>query len=149
MNAQSKRAFTLIELLIVITIIGMLSVVTASSYTSVTRSSRDARRKTDLEQLRSALEQYRSNNGTYVTAPALSVACNVTGGISDANGSYLSAIPTDPRCNANTYYSAVSANDYTLGAFLENANPSTPCAGNPSCGAGVVCNYCLGPYGRK
>lgn len=145
MKTVQRRAFTLIEILVVTTIIGLLAGVVAVSYTSVTRSSRDARRKSDLEQIRSALEQYRSNNGTY---PAVSVDCSSSGGITDASGTYLSKLPLDLKCPAYSYYSAITPSDYTLGAYLEGSS-STCTAGSFSCGAGITCNYCLGPYGTK
>ncbi len=142
---QLRKGFTLIEILVVMTIISLLASVAAVSYTSVTRSSRDARRQSDLEQVRSALEQYRSNNGMY---PAVAMNCSSSGAISDGSGTYLSTVPRDPRCPSNSYYISTSGSDYTIGAYLE-ATTSTCASGSYSCGSGVTCNYCVGPYGRR
>jgi len=60
-----KGGFTLIEILVVATIVAVLSVIGVASYTSINKRSRDAKRKSDLEQVRSALEMYRVDTGHY------------------------------------------------------------------------------------
>jgi len=60
-----KKSFTLIEILVVATIIALLATAATITYAQLTKQSRDARRKTDLEQIRAALEMYRSNNNQY------------------------------------------------------------------------------------
>jgi type IV pilus assembly protein PilA len=84
MKKQLKQGFTLIEILIVAIIIALLAAVGAVTYTSVNRSSRDARRKADLEQMRTAFEQWRSDNSSYPTL--LTVDCNSTGGLTNVVG---------------------------------------------------------------
>jgi len=139
-----KKSFTLIEILVVATIIGLLAAVSTISYSQLSKQSRDARRKTDLEQIRSALEMYRSNNDQYPTT--ITINCSSVGGIIDGSGAiYLSSIPKDPKCNIYSYYYFSSdGTDYTLGAYLESGG--TNCGG--SCGS-ATCNYCLGPLGQK
>ena len=63
MNKQ--RGFTLIELLVVIAIIAVLSVIGISSYQVANQKARNSRRSADVQQIRSALEIYRSKNNTY------------------------------------------------------------------------------------
>ena len=62
---KSLKGFTLIEILVVATIIGLLASGAIVSYQQLLKQSRDAKRKTDLEQVRAALEMYRSNEDTY------------------------------------------------------------------------------------
>lgn len=61
MTQHKKPAFTLIELLIVITIIGILAVFVIASFNSAQQKSRDAKRKSDLDAVKKALELVRSD----------------------------------------------------------------------------------------
>lgn len=128
----------------VATIIGLLAAGATVSYSTLSKQSRDDKRKIDLEQIRSALEMYRSNNNSYPTT--ITINCSTTSGITDANNTYLQTIPKDPKCPIYSYYASISPNDYTLGTYLETGGSN--CTGNPSCGSGI-CNYCLGPYGKR
>ena len=53
-----KLGFTLIELIVVISIIGILTTIGTATYTTAQQKSRDARRKQDLGALKSALILY-------------------------------------------------------------------------------------------
>lgn len=65
MIKKSKKGFTLIELVVVASIIALLAGAGIFSYTQFNIQARDAKRKTDLELVRSALELYKSSNGAY------------------------------------------------------------------------------------
>ena len=68
---NKTKGFTLIELLVVIAIIGILSSVVLASLNSARAKARDARRLSDLHQIRNALELYASDNsGSYPTGYA-------------------------------------------------------------------------------
>lgn len=142
---KPKTAFTIIELVIAITIIAVLSTMGTMVYTSSLQSSRDARRKSDLEQIRSALELYRSNSGTSLYPTSMLT-------ITD----YI-RIPKEMKNNQNYgYLYQNNGNDYMLGAVLEkNTGPTCPplpsvcytlSSTNP---LPTPCNYCIGPYGTK
>lgn len=140
-----EPGFTLLELLIVLGIISLLLTISGTVYTAAQKRSRDTKRKTDLEEIRTAIELYRSNNNLY---PTSDVDCQPDpNGIRDVGDNiYLSKIPTDPRCPTYTYYYTSTGSDYTIGAYLEQGGTSS-CGLN--CFQGQVCNYCLGPYGQK
>lgn len=55
-----KRAFTLLELLVVIGIIAVLVGMGAVSYSTGQKKARDAKRKTDLKAVQNVMEQYYS-----------------------------------------------------------------------------------------
>lgn len=140
---MKRKAFTLIEILVVATIIGLLAASVAVSYSQFSKQSRDARRKADLEQIRAALEMYRSNNVTN-TYPTITINCSSTDGIIDGTITYLSKIPKDPQCPTRSYFYSDTGSNYLLGSYLEST-------GAVSCQAGCVdyCNYCLDAYGEK
>lgn len=68
--AKKNRAkgFTLIELLVVISIIGILASVVLASLNGARTSAQDTRRKSELNQIRTALELYHNKYGTYAVS---------------------------------------------------------------------------------
>ncbi|KKU67542.1 MAG: General secretion pathway protein G [Parcubacteria group bacterium GW2011_GWA2_47_16] len=66
-----KKGFTLIELLVVISIISLLSSIVFSNFTNQRAKARDARRVTELIQIRKALDlYYDANLGKYPAFPS-------------------------------------------------------------------------------
>jgi type II secretion system protein G len=95
--------FTLIELLVVIAIIGVLAATSIALINPLQqfKKARDTKRKADLQQIRSALELYRSDNGTYPVSDWV----NSQGGANWIPGlapSYIKTMPTDPQ-NINSW----------------------------------------------
>ncbi len=147
---MKRNGFTLIEVLVVSTIIALLATIGIVSYTAFNKQARDGRRKADMEELRGALELYRSNNGVY-PSPAGTYGLDFgSGSLTDAsNNTYVSKIPQDPQ-SPHTYNYTLVNGDYTLSAELEGS--STCGVSGIDCettGGTQSCNYCLGPYGQK
>lgn len=136
---KNKFGFTLIEVLVAATIVGLLSTIGLSGYQAITRSGRDALRKSDMEQIRSALEIYKSDNGNYPTPQATCVPALPT--------SYINPYPADPRPTIYKYCYAQTSNlTYNLCGHLENSAGSDypECGGSNMCGIGSAtqsCNY--------
>ncbi len=138
-----KSGFTLIELLVVISIIGILVAVSIFGLSGARESSRDARRKTDLELIRSGLELYKADCNAYpASVPAAGSALAGTGTpptCSVAN-IYISAVPADPIVASKSYRYATTASGYEICASLEQQGLSTvTCGGSSNCG--TSCNY--------
>ncbi len=91
-----KKGFTLIELLIVITIIGILLTIAQPTYKTSVRRAKETVLKENLFAMRSAIDQFYADNGSY---PA-SLEDLVQKG-------YLRAIPMDPITNSNTTWVVV------------------------------------------
>ena len=148
-----KKAFSLVEILVVVTIISILASIAAVSYSRFVKQSRDARRKTDLEQIRAAIELYRNFKGAYPTPGMVFGTDALVDGSVVPTIMYMSKIPNDPMSvgpSSNTYYytSSGTYQDYTLCAYTEGTTDSTSIVG-ASCGSSLTCNYCMGPYGQK
>ncbi len=135
-----KKTFTLIELLVVSTVIMLLLSGGIITYSQLTKQSRDARRKSDLQQVRAALEMYRSNNNQY----PISDYTNLSNFLVNGTIKYLEKLPNDPKSSQYSYYYTSTGSDYTLAGYLETGG--TNCVVD---GCGGSCNYCLGPYGEK
>ena len=148
-NNNMRRAFTLVEILVVVTIIGLLTVAAVVSYSQFTKRARDSRRITDIEQLKAALEMYRSTNDIYpVATGALGTGYSTLSALT-APTVYIQSIPKDPKDATYLYYYTSAGTDYTLSAQLELTSSCGSAPGGSSCGAGNACNYCVGPYGQK
>ncbi len=128
-----KKGFTLIEILVTISIIGLLTMIGMTNFRVANQKARDGRRQGDLEQVKAALELYRTDEAVY---PGTITAGNP---IQSATGTiYMNEVPTDPLSTQDYYYSS-NGDTYTLCAALE-LDLSGACGG-ASCGTGVTCNY--------
>lgn len=104
-----NSGFTLIELLVVISIIGFLATASVVVLNSARMKARDAKRRSDLKQVSTALEVYYDTNNSYPsTSSTWWGNCPTYGshGISGANGwvpnlapAYIPALPLDPKYN--------------------------------------------------
>lgn len=136
-----KKGFTLVELLVSITIIGILSSIGLATFTSAQKKSRDAKRKAHLKQLTDAFEAYYNDYGQYPDDGDI-----VWGeDFSDSKGTmYMVKLPADPTLGLfYEYLPAADNKSFQLYARLENENDSavmtfTP---PPSCGTNIDCNY--------
>lgn len=99
---SKKSGFTLVELLVVITIIAILSAIGLVAYGIFLKNARDAKRQSDLKLGQSALEQYHADQFFYPSAidPNLPLT-NLTGRPTPSPAptlkTYLNSIPSDPR----------------------------------------------------
>jgi len=67
---MSKHAFTLVELLVVMVIIGILVTVTMGIYGSVKRKGVEFRLRTELAAIELALEKYKAKEDNYPFSPS-------------------------------------------------------------------------------
>lgn len=168
-NTLYISAFTLVELLVVISIISVLASIVVVSFRSSQTKGRDAERKNDLKQINNALELYYSDYGKYPDSlGGQIVGCNGSscswgsGSFTDGKTVYMKVLPKDPISGSNYYYKTVTINGATnqgfqLYARLENTQDQgclngaqgTPDCSNPvglpggvSCGT-KTCNFSI------
>lgn len=94
-----KKAFTLTELLIVISIIILLAVLIMTFLRTQLFRGNDARRKADIKRIGIAVEEYEKDNNCYPLS-SLVVCTNAGIGLRP----YLNNIPCDPVSKASYYY---------------------------------------------
>lgn len=140
---KNKSAFTLIELLVVISITGILFGLSIFSLQGSRQSGRDARRKADLELIRSGIEIYRADCGKYptsLTAGSTLKGTDTTGSCLTSN-TYITLVPSDPQSPTRSYlyYAPASGVTYQICSALEGGTDTQTCGGSSDCG--VTCNY--------
>ena len=96
-GAQGADGFTLLELMIVVSIIGILATLAVPSYQASVVKAKEAALRQDLSTLRDVLDQHKADQGKY--PPSLSVLVG-TG--------YLRGIPQDPFTRATTTWQEIS-----------------------------------------
>lgn len=128
-SRRHQTGYTLLEILVVISIIAILIALGTASFTTAQKKSRDARRREDMKMLQTAMEQVYANNAAkYPTGTAGLTQTYLPGGI-----------PRDPKGGSSYSLSFDSANGtgYCFCATLENND------GNASGATNFTCNYVL------
>ncbi len=137
MKRKLKQGFTLIEMLVVISIIAVLTGLILANFNNARLRGRDAARKSDLRQIKSALrlfyndfQQYPEDGssdrilgcGNGQLAADLSECDWGTGFVANGN-TYMKQLPQDPNPGVNFKYQMTATGDgFILQTLLENAS---------------------------
>lgn len=140
--ATSNKAFTLIELLIVIAVIGILVAVILPNLIGMRERARDTKQKNDLTQLKKALRLYFDDHGGYpAAAEGAKICCGanppVCGSACDFNftvgaETYMKALPED-----YSYWVAGDFYSFRLTVDLENASDKDIAISQQRCPGGT------------
>ena len=146
--------FTLVELLVVISILGILATLVAGNYRSAKFRGNDAKRKSDLKQTATALEAFMNDYGIYPSASTYKImACPYSAGVcdwgtgefTDGKTVYFKELPADP--SSKQYYRyrlpGGSNKSFQIFAKLENTQDKDIITTAYNCGTGVNCNYAV------
>lgn len=146
LHKNKEKGFTLLELIIVVSIIAILSVLGISSYNSIQQDARNTKRKSDLVELQKALEAHKSRHGRYPSTMVGAnrrwfgncesswngsvVCCNTTscpeGYIPGLAPTFINSLLEDPRhgrSNGTSAYEACRTNGNTV-TYLYSSNGS-------------------------
>lgn len=162
---RGRAGFTLIELMVVMSILGVLVTIALVSFRSSQARGRDAQRKSNLKEISSALELFYSDYQKYpdeVGGLIQACAYDPTTGtgstcswgedeFTDNKTTYFKVIPKDPSDAFNYYYRIVDPplnQKFQLFAYIENTQDpgcvGGDCTNSPlsySCGSGKTCNF--------
>jgi len=145
-----RKAFTLIELMVVVAIIAILTGIAAISYAGIQQRGRDSQRQSDLHLIKVTLSTYYA---AQIPPQYVASTADTTPGVITINGStdalsaalspnYIRQVPVDPVNSGNNVYKYQSAKTgslqtgFTLFATLENQNDTKGWGG----GTGWVVN---------
>ena len=142
---NNDNGFTLVELLVVVSIIALLFVFFFLGMRTQVRRGQDARRKTDLAKLEKAFEEYTNDRRCYPAANILST-CG-----SAVLSPYLPSVPCDPVHTTEPYLYVPGepsrCGGYRICAKLEDKNDPDitrlGCDPDNGCGFGAGYNYCV------
>jgi len=122
------QGFTLIEILIACSIVGVLASFLFANLIDIKKKARDEERKTDIIRLQTYLEEYHSDNSSYPVSSSGGTDLNNTPcnqSFTANNIIYLSRIPCDPLGqgsdfnNGSYYYYSADGKSYIVAACLE------------------------------
>lgn len=135
---MKKNGFTLVELMIAISIISVLTAIALVTYQDINKKSRDARRQSDLKVIQSALQQYFADQNYYPSndiAQSTSLTYSYTENNQPKTKTYLNQMPVEPKTDNSRYMYIASppgctnsvdnyCASYCLFANLEGTPPS-------------------------
>lgn len=130
--------FTLIELLVSISIIAILTALLTANFIGARQRGRDGQRKSNLYQIQSALELYRSDKGNYPfpSIAACGSCLSASGTCTASDTKYMQKIPCDPTTGSSFPYVSVDGSTYSIYACLENDQDADhDSSKNPACSA--------------
>lgn len=146
-RTQNRKGFTLVELLVVISIIGVLAGLLLVNLSNVRERGRDTQRKSDLNQLKTALRLYFNDYQTYPADDTAEIlGCGpgnpedhtgcTWGGDFTANGTKYMTLPADPIPTAQYRYEQLDGGTgFRLEADLENLSDAQIRESQLRCGA--------------
>jgi prepilin-type N-terminal cleavage/methylation domain-containing protein len=134
-NKSKQKAFTLLELLVVMAIMALLVGLGLRTFGTVQQKSRDGRRKQELQSISKSLELYYNDfkhyplsfGGKIMGCGAGAAEECAWGGVwqnSSNQTMYMSILPQDPGGNQYFYLADVEGNSYSLFTYLENLEDS-------------------------
>lgn len=148
-NQKFLMGFTLIELLVVVAIIGLLTSIISFALSTSRAKARDARRLSDMQQIKSGLDIYYSNGSGYPPEADWTTAQS-SGGQLSCSGTAALRVPDDPLHSSTpsftyAYTAGGTSFDGCGGTVYSNYKVQFQTEGDSSIGPAGI--YYLSPQG--
>jgi type IV pilus assembly protein PilA len=147
---NKKLAFTLVEMIVTLSIIGVLISISAYTFSIFRKNARDAQRVSDVTQIQNALATYYRDNHTY--PDTLSFGSTLRGPTSSAyeRTSYIEVVPRNPlisgKCTDTEYKYIVNVNntstyllEFCLNSQMGDIGPGYNCVTAQGISSGHCC----------
>lgn len=135
MRTRVRKAFTLVEILIVVVILGILAAIVVPQFTNATQDAQGGNIQSQLDTLNNQIELYKARNNCELPGGTTMVGYDWQ---SMVTGGYIKAAPRNPACPTSGDPTAIGApgtadvgwhwNDVTntLEAAYFDENPANP-----------------------
>jgi general secretion pathway protein G len=120
MRNRVRKAFTLVEILIVVVILGILAAIVVPQFTNATQDAQGGNIQTQLDTIQNQIELWKARKGSYPTIAELNTdSTNVAfvgkGWGPFIDGGYLKSPPANPTLQGNQACQVIDVADATHG----------------------------------
>lgn len=140
---KKSGGFTLVEILIVMSIIALLIIAVMISFKGQSARATDAKRKTDLDNLRKYFEDYNNDHNAFPDQVTFDGYVCGSGDMAP----YFTQVPCDPATKIHYGYFPAVNGGYRICTKLSDTTDmaiiAMGCEGPAGCGLGGGYNYCL------
>jgi general secretion pathway protein G len=125
LKTKLRRAFTLVEMLLVVTIIGILAALVIPKIVGRSEQARATAARADISAIKTALDAFEVDNGYY--PKSLQDLVTAPGTAKNWHGPYLEKIPQDPWGTTYVYYfpGKHNSNSYDLSSVGPDGKEGT------------------------
>jgi general secretion pathway protein G len=110
MRNRTKKAFTLVEILIVVVILGILAAIVVPQFTNATQDAQTGNLRAQIKSVQNQIELYKARMNVYPTLAQLNAAPTIAGSIPGEgwgiliDGSYIKRAPKNPAAVAGVQH---------------------------------------------
>jgi general secretion pathway protein G len=129
MRNRTKKAFTLVEILIVVVILGILAAIVVPQFTNATQDAQGGNLKAQIKSVQNQIELFKARTNAYPTLVELNANPTLAGGLDMTHGwsvlidgKYIKTAPRNPAAPA-------TASNWAVVAGLPGPAPAGAAAG--------------------